>query len=77
MIVCAVHGIFVYVALMSGLFIAEGNLSFDGAAPDQMQARYFRMAATASIFSIAAGTSPNFIRDLAGLFQIDRLRRKP
>jgi hypothetical protein len=60
-----VHGLCIFLGIIGGLIVIQGNLKFDSAEPDL----YFRVAAAATLFSIAAGTNKNFIRDLTKAFR--------
>jgi hypothetical protein len=60
-----VHGLCVFLGIIGGLIVIQGSLKFDSSAPDL----YFRVAAVATLFSIAAGTNKHFIRDVTKAFK--------
>ena len=77
----AVNGLAVFLAMLAGLIVVQGGQLLPGGgqvAPgsdDPGQQFYLRLAATATIFSIAAGANPRFMVDIASLFGINRTTR--
>jgi hypothetical protein len=64
----ALNGLCVFLALLTGQIVVQGELKWDDTAPNM----YFRLAATATLFSVIAGTNPNFISDLARYFSLPK-----
>ncbi len=69
----AVPGLCVFLLLTSGMILIDGVDNWINTTPDF----YGKFAATASLFSIAAGMNPSFMQDLASLFSVNRYHRKP
>lgn len=59
-----IHGLCVYLAIVGGLIVVQGQIMFDRAAPDL----YLRLSAVATLFSVVAGTNRDFIRDVVTAF---------
>jgi hypothetical protein len=68
----ALNGLCVFFALLTGQIVVQGELKWDDTAPNM----YFRLAATATLFSVIAGTNPHFISDLARYFSLPNGRTK-
>jgi hypothetical protein len=62
----SLNGLCVFLALLAGQIVVQGDLKWDDAAPNM----YFRLAATATLFSVMAGTNPHFLSDLARYFSL-------
>ncbi len=59
------HGLCVFLGVASGLFIVQGQIKWD----EQEPSMYLRLAAVATLFSVVAGSNPNFLRQLAAAFK--------
>ena len=59
-----VHGLAVFVGILVGVVVVQGSWDMQGGGPEQ----YLRLAGTATLFSIAAGANPNFMRLIASAF---------
>ncbi|MDX2148107.1 MAG: hypothetical protein SFZ23_11360 [Planctomycetota bacterium] len=57
------HGVCVFLGIVGGLIVVQGDLKFDVDAPTL----YLRVAGIATLFSVIAGANPNFIRDISRL----------
>lgn len=63
-VIAMLHGLIVFAAAVAGLIVVQGEFQWDQTRGDL----YLRLAATVTIFSIAAGTNRFFVRDLARAF---------
>lgn len=58
------HGLLVFAGAVAGLIVIQGDFKWD----QQQGDLYLRLAATVTLLSIAAGTNPNFVADIAKVF---------
>lgn len=63
-VIAMLHGLIVFAGAVAGLIVVQGEFKWDQTRGDL----YLRLAATVTIISIAAGTNPHFVRDLAQAF---------
>lgn len=59
------NGLCVFLGISSGLIVIQGDIKWDSDVPDL----YLRLAAVSTLFSVAAGSNPDFLRHLVAAFK--------